>query len=237
MPNKFLIVANGPFLPQSIIHELAEGRTVVALDGACNKLAKIGILPQVILGDFDSINAHEALLWGIKELHDEITETSQPYYGNHGIMIVPQKDQNYTDLEKAIKYCDLQGAISIDIICALGGRVDQTLSNLRVLRSLYKKDRSIHLHSETQTMIFACNESVEIHGKVGDYCGIVAFPEGSFTSQGLRYNGNAYQLRFGYSESTSNQLADSIAYVEVQGETLIIHPGRLKSQRAMMDVG
>ena len=56
-----LIVANGG-LPKGfhLEHEIKKYATVVALDGAANRLAQSGLFPDVVLGDFDSI-AQEVL--------------------------------------------------------------------------------------------------------------------------------------------------------------------------------
>jgi thiamine pyrophosphokinase len=228
---RFLIVGNGPFLASDIIHEAAQGKQIIALDGACEKLARMGLMPQVILGDFDSVSEEEVLFWGIKETFDDIHEDSEAYMGSHDVKIVPIKDQDLTDMMKAVRYCDENDAESIDIVCATGGRTDQTISNFRILRSGYKKNRPIFLHTTRETITFAKDEQVNICGNVGDYCGIFAFPAGNFSSQGLKYNGDNYPLDFAYSESASNQLADTIAVVIIKGEALIIHPGQLASQK------
>ena len=228
---KFLIVGNGPFLASDIIQEAAQDTQIIALDGACEKLARMGLMPHVILGDFDSISDEGCQYWGIKETFHQIDENSEAYIGYHEVKIVPAKDQLLTELMKAIRYCDENYAISIDLVCVTGGRTDQTISNFRVLRSMYKKDRPIFLHSERETITFAKNEQVFIRGNIGDYCGLFAFPAGNFFSRGLKYNGDHYPLDFAYSESASNQLADTIAYVDIEGEALIISPGQLASQQ------
>ncbi|MFU8797780.1 MAG: thiamine pyrophosphokinase, partial [Gammaproteobacteria bacterium] len=203
---RFLIVGHAPFLASDIIREAAKGKCIIALDGACDKLTEINVVPNIILGDFDSVSLKAAAYWGIHERFDDIRPDSEPYRGHHGVKIIPVKDQNLTEMMKAIQYCDEQHAVSIDIVCALGGRMDQTFSNCRVLRSAYKKDRPIFLHTDHETIFFAKDEPVEIRGNKGDYCGIFAFPSGAFSSKGLKYNGDNYPLDFGYSESVSNAL-------------------------------
>ena len=144
------------------------------------------------------------------------------------------KDQSLTDLTKAIRYCDQHHAKSIDIVCAIGtDRMDQTLGNIRTLRSEYKPNRLIRLHTDAQTLTFVAHNQSLIHGEIGDYCGIVSFPSASFSSQGLEYNGKDFSLNFGFSESTCNRLKMPIAEVDIKGEALIIHPGQLKKQRAL----
>ena len=108
---KFLIVGNGSFLASDIIQEAAQEKQIIALDGACETLARMGLMPHVILGDFDSVSDEGCQYWGIKETFHQIRDDSEPYTGHHGVKIVPAKDQLFTELMKAIRYCDENHAV------------------------------------------------------------------------------------------------------------------------------
>gem|GEM_PF-68646 len=224
----YLVVANGPFLPKKIILEAAQDKHIIALDGAADRLAALGIMPDFILGDFDSIQ--NLNYWGIKQAFFDIKINSEPYMGNYEIKIVPAKNQNLTDLQKSIKFCHEQKAESIHIACAIGDRVDHTLCNLRTLRTEYIPQIPIYLHTETQTLRYINNEEYEIQGVKGDFCGVMSFPQGILSSDGLEYDVKNFPLNFGYSESVCNQLSTNIAKITLAGEALIIMPGILSSQ-------
>lgn len=227
----FIIIANGDFLTESTIYEAIQGQVIVALDGAVNKLAKMGIKPHVILGDFDSINEENKERWGIKHLFAEMSEGDSSYAGKHNVLIVPAKSQTYTDLTKAIHYCDAQQAKSISIICALGGRLDHHEGAVHSLRSTYKKERPILLHSELQSLRFAKDETIILEGTENDKCGIVGFPKGSFSSSGLQYDVKDYALELGFSDSICNSLREKKAILQICGEVLIFMPPQLKSHK------
>ena len=235
IPMNTLIVANGPFLSRDIITEAAENRTIIALDGACGHLRKLGILPNIILGDFDSTSQADMQYFGITLGFEDLAENLAPYPGKEGCLIVPAKDQNFTDLVKAIRYfdatCKILANFSITIVCATGGRMDLTLSNLRALRSQYNPKRPIILLTESERIQFIKDDEITLQGNVGDYCGVMAFPMGSFSSEGLKYNGKDSPLNFAYQESACNQLISPTAHIRVKGEALIIGPGQLKSQQ------
>lgn len=214
----FVIIANGTFHTKEIIEEVIRGKTIIALDGAANKLRKLNIKPDVILGDFDSIN------------------DSLSFFQTKKVLIVPAKNQDFTDLQKGIQYCDTQNAESIHIICAHGRDEDHHQSNFRTLRKEYKKERPIYLHSETQTLRQAKDETITFDGCVGDKCGIVAAPAGSFTSTGLKYNGKNYELNYGHSESTSNELISDSATVTITGEALVIMPPIYSTHRELAEL-
>ncbi len=225
----YLIVAHGPAFPKKIILEMAKNKRIVALDGAADYLATLGILPDYILGDFDSIK--NTGYWGIDKTFDQIENDSKPYLGHHGIEIIPAKNQNLTDLQKAIRFCDSREAESIHVVCATGGREDHSMLNTRTLRAEHKENRPIYLHTKTQTLQFLKNSESKITGKIKDYCGILAFPGGVFSSTGLEYNGENYPLEFGLCESVCNRLREPQAQIKVTGEALLIMPGFFPSQR------
>lgn len=230
---KYLIVANGPFLSADLIRELAQGATIIALDGASDKLAKLGIMPNIIIGDFDSVEPNN--VWGAHRF-ENIDDDTPPYAGNFGVTIVPAKNQDKTDLVKAINFCDFNEATHIAVVCATGNRMDHTLGNIRVLRAEHKENRALEIYTETQMLTFAKNETAIMRGEQGDYCGIMAFPEASFKSEGLVWGGETdYQLKFGYSDSTCNLIDKSPAKITITGEALLIHPGPLAAQKHLKE--
>ena len=83
-----LIVANGG-LPKGfhLEHEIKKYATVVALDGAANRLAQSGLFADVVLGDFDSI-AQEVL---------EQCKAAQ-------VNIVATPDQERSDISKGLEW-------------------------------------------------------------------------------------------------------------------------------------
>lgn len=230
----YIIIANGSFLVREIILEAIQNKIIIALDGAADKLARIGIKPDVILGDFDSATESRKNFWGIREHFDSIDETSCEYIANFGVKIVPAKNQDLTDLMKAINYCDKHHATSITIICATGGRLDHDEGTRRTLRTHYNKQRPITLHTEQQTIRFVHDEKIVMSGLPGDKCGIIAYPHGSFSSSGLLYDAQNYPLEFGHSESICNSLTTNEAVITVNGEALAIMPPQLQSQRSYM---
>lgn len=234
MKKHFVIVANGHFLVREIITEAIQDKIIIALDAAAaNKLMRMDITPTIILGDFD-IDKEKAAYWGIHTTLTHLQDDDLPYQGNHGVTLVPKKNQHLTDLTKAIHYCDEEGAESITLLCALGGRMDHHEAALRSLRAEYKPNRQMHLHTEQQTIRFVKNEQVLITGEAGDKCGVFAFPEGSFSSQGLLYDVQDYKLHFGFSESIGNSLQTTRAMVTITGEALLIMPPQLIAQRQFM---
>lgn len=200
----YVIVANGDFLPKEMILEATRGKIIVALDGAGHRLLALGVRPTIVLGDFDSSSQYEFDALNIPTLH--------------------LADQNSTDLTKGIIYCDKQGATQVVIICAVGGRLDHHEGNLRALRAMHKPGRIILLYTEQQCLRFAKDESITFFGEVGDKCGVLAYPHGFCTSQGLTYEMTNHELHFALTDSTCNSLATTKAAITITGEALLIMP-------------
>jgi thiamine pyrophosphokinase len=216
MLKHFLIIANGPFLPKAQLEAFMQGKTVIALDGAADRLQHLNLKPDVILGDFDSLQSPAE--------HGIQAHQHEAFVNDRGILIVPAYDQTQTDLQKAIDFCDAQSAQSIDIVCATDGRFDHAISNIRVLKKKYRKHRPLILHVEQQSLIYLKDESYEILGKIGDMLGLFGFPHAIANSQGLKYELVQYVLDFAEQDSSSNQLMQEKALIEIKGEALLVGP-------------
>lgn len=232
-----LIIANGPFLDATLIHVLAKkSQRLIALDGAVDRLFALGIIPQVILGDFDGLPIPSAAYWGVKQTladydHKNRVAMQPSYVGRHDVEIVLTTDQYATDLEKGIQYADLDAAKKIIILCATDGRTDHTLGNFSLLRRVYQKKRPIYIYTNTEVLEYVKDDVVLIRGEVGDQCAVCAAPYATVTSSGLVFDMENLPLEYGVQESTCNQLATPLARIEVKGEALIMHPPRLSAQR------
>jgi len=113
---------NGEYAPDpGFYSRLAESADlVVAADGGAERLALLGLRPDVVVGDFDSLSGERLA---------ELTAA--------GVRIVRhpvRKDQ--TDAELAISEALRAGAGIMDIAGALGGAFDHSLGSLALLRHL-----------------------------------------------------------------------------------------------------
>lgn len=206
--DKCLIIANGPFdkkLVKDIIAQ--EHPIIVALDGAANNLIIADVMPDYILGDFDSI-----------------LENTQTYFRSKNVKFVSTPDQDYTDLEKGVIFCKERGVKQIAITCALGGeRTDHSFANLSLLRRYH--NTKIQIRTPGEIIEFLKNETVEFEGAKGEKFGLFGFPKAVASSKGLMWELDNYQLELGYKESSCNVLQDRKIKISVKGEALMIRPG------------
>lgn len=125
-----LIFANGILDHSPILSALLlQTDLIIAADGGADHCARLGINPDILLGDLDSIDP--------KQLAK---------YTSEGIAIhrhPPRKDA--TDLELAIDLATQKGARTIWLIGALGGRWDMSLANIMLGANDTYKDQEILL--------------------------------------------------------------------------------------------
>lgn len=202
----FNIIANAQALTPVLVQKLKVSENTLALDGIATECLHHGIIPDFVCGDFDSI-APQTL------------ETLQSL----GAKLKHCPDQNYSDLEKGIFWCDDMGTSSIRIFNALGGlRPDHTIFNYRILKKHYKEGRAMVLEEEAATLHYIVDQRVSITGDIGALASILAYPQCIVSSKGLCYDMKAYALSFAETESASNQLAESTAILAIKGDALLI---------------
>ncbi|MBC8043256.1 MAG: thiamine diphosphokinase [Rhizobacter sp.] len=205
----FLIIADGTPISAERLHTLAEGRKLIALDGAANYLRSLNLTPEFILGDMDSI-----------------TPETKSHFTSQRVAFIHTPRQDATDLEKAILYCRENNAASIHIVSALGRRTDHTLGNLSFLKKYHTPASPLHCFTETEEIIFVQDARAIIGGETGSRVAVLGFMKCTVKSTGLVYEMNGLPLELGASESLSNALASPHAAIEVAGDALIISEAR-----------
>lgn len=205
-----LILANGDPPSHDLLVRLHEDADLfLAADGAANVLADYGVVPDIVLGDFDS------LLPGTRE------RLSASHF-------IEAPDQNACDLEKALTYVQAQGATQITIIGATGGRLDHTLTALSLLAAA---DIFVPVRIVTDMeMIYClratpeCPAFLDLSGKPDDLLSLVVFaPASSVTLTGTRWLLMDETLLPG-SRSVSNLFAEkSVRLRLTEGTLFAIH--------------
>jgi thiamine pyrophosphokinase len=174
---------------------------LIASDGGAHHCRTLGLYPQVVIGDFDSLTPEE-----LKALQDA---------GSQIIKYPVRKDQ--TDLELALAYAIKQKADDIFILGALGGRWDQTLANLLLLAHPALNSACIHVLDGTQH-IYLIQKETTIEGQPGDTVSLIPVQGDAWgiTTQGLEYPLTNGTLPFGSTLGISNVLVGNQATVEVR---------------------
>jgi len=208
-----VVVANGEFRHPARLMRLVDGADlVVAADGGANWLASQDRLPDLLVGDMDSVGS--GVLQAMKDRGCRLL--------NHS----PRKDE--TDTELALLEAAAAGATRITVLGALGGRIDHTLANVLLL--LMPQLGGIEtLIFDGCSYLFVVRREGGIPGEVGDLVSLIPLggdAEGIIT-EGLEYPLHDETLHIGAARGISNVLTRPEARIAVrQGSLLVVHTPR-----------
>lgn len=205
-----VIFANGELPAPGAVRTCIEADDLlIAADGGSRHAFALGLNPQVIIGDLDSLAA-EAKAAAERQGTD--------------ILAYP-RDKDETDLELALQYAVQQGSTSIRVIAALGGRLDQTLGNLALLTDPNWLHLDIRLDDGVEEARFI-REHAALHGKRGDTVSLLPWggPAAGVTTTGLKWTLDGETLHPHKTRGISNEMLTDTATVRLEtGLLLCIH--------------
>ncbi|MCI8505243.1 MAG: thiamine diphosphokinase [Lachnospiraceae bacterium] len=193
---KVVIVTGGDVEPSSaagFLRTYGEAY-VVAVDGGLSQTEKLGLMPDCIVGDFDTVSG---------PLLDDYRKRGIPFETHR-----PEKD--YTDTELALLYSlSLPGVTEIVILGGLGRRFDHALANVQVLLHPLKKGVPCRI-VDAYNRISLADHPLELErSKVwGRYISLIPFTEQvkGVTLTGFKYPLKEATLIQGASIGISNEL-------------------------------
>lgn len=147
---------------------------LIAVNGGTKNCYKLGITPDLIMGDVDSLPKKILNFYKKKEVR---------------ILSFPvEKDK--TDTELAIEMALEFQPKEIYLFCMLGKRIDHMLCNIFIMEKIIRKSiKAIILNNETRMELI--NKNTRIDGKIGS---IVSFISLSKKSDGISLKGFKYNL-------------------------------------------
>jgi len=188
---------------------------LIAADGGVKHVLKLGLAPQVVIGDFDSTPKNTFKKIGR-------TRRSAPTK----IIKYPTK-KNKTDFELAIDFVLDRKYNQIIIFGILGDRIDHFIANIFLLAKIQTENKSIKIKIvEGKKEIYILNKEIIINGQIGDEVSIIPVSgklEGIVT-EGLYYRLIDDTLSFGSTRGVSNVMNKTSAKITAaDGIALITH--------------
>lgn len=200
------VVTGGEPPDPDLLGELAPPQLVVAADSGADVARGVGVLPDVIVGDFDSVSPAAAA---------SVAEQRR----------FPV-DKDATDLALALAEARNRGAGSITVVGGSGGRLDHFLANVAALTS----DELAAVRVDAlvgSARLWVVRHRETIRGPVGDLVTLLACG-GSATgihTTGLRWALEGETLEPGSTRGVSNVLVAPEATVTLEtGVILAIRP-------------
>lgn len=179
---------------------------IIAVDGGYKFLKNIiNYEPDIIIGDFDSLDKSSPLL---KNFEGEIYEFSS--------------DKDKTDGELALDYCKRNDYKDITLIGATGGRIDQQFGNITLLEYALESEIKAKI-MEPGLEIGITNDRIEVKGKENYTLSIFSLSDKVFIKklQGVKYELKDYWLNRASSRGISNVIKDKTAVIKVDNGILL----------------
>lgn len=202
-----LIFANGDLKKPEWIQRMAEtAGMIIAADGGLQHVQDLGLIPNMLIGDLDSVTP-EQVQWAVEQ----------------GVEIRRfPADKDETDLELALIAAAETGHRQIVIVGALGGRLDQTLSNVLLLHLPILTNLDVRIDDGLQEVILV-REKLDLEGKPGDLVSLLPLSPivRGITTSGLKYPLNDESMIFFHSRGLSNRMLSDAAHIEFQSGVLI----------------
>jgi len=209
---KAIVITNGTLEDISPWREeITSAGLVVAADGGARNARALGLVPHVLVGDSDSLDA----------------ETTR-WLEEHGATVVRHPvDKDETDLELALLYAVDAGATEIAILSAWGGRPDQSVANLHLLAHPQLAGRRVRLlGAGYEILLLRGGEEARLATTPGDTVSLIplAGDAHGVRTAGLRWALAGDTLRFGPARGVSNQATASQVHIRLEkGLLLVVH--------------
>lgn len=206
---KTMIIAHGDSIKQETISkELENVDFIICADGGAEYAFKNAIVPNYLMGDFDSIDS----------------SVYNYYYNNNVIIEKFPVEKDYTDTELCIKKAMSLGSTEIVIIAGVGSRIDHSLGNIGLLHFCSKNGIRGYIVSSMAT-IYHCMNEITIEGEVGDTISIIPFNGDAvgLCTVGLKYSLSDAKITFGSPLGISNIMIEDKCTIKLKsGEILVI---------------
>ncbi|CAN5252088.1 thiamine diphosphokinase [soil metagenome] len=216
---KALIVADGdvnPAHPLSVAGAPSDRPVdlIVAADGGARKAELLGLLPDVVIGDMDSLAPEQLLA-----------------LEGRGVEIQRHpRAKNESDTELAVLEAVRRGATEVVVLGALGGsRFEHTLANVLLLTLPQLAGREVMLvdgPTTVRVLGVAGPDRLELRGTPGDLVSLLPLTEvvHGVTTTGLTYPLAGETLRQGSARGVSNVfLGPECAVSTTAGRLAVIH--------------
>ena len=198
-----LIIANGQSKNKTFIKTCAKKADfILALDGGADTALKAGIMPNLVIGDLDSIS-----------------QNAKNKIGKEKLLKISRQDN--TDLEKGLDFARYFKVPNITIICAQGGRLDFTLSNFSSVFNYIDKAEIIFKTSSCD--IYPIKKSTKFTCKKGAKVSLI--PTGNtrgLTLKNLKYTLENATFKIGQTAVSNIALKNTFEVSFTKGQLLVI---------------
>lgn len=213
---KVLIITGGRTEPDFVaeVYKEYSPDVVIVADRGVMAAKEINIIPDYVVGDFDSGDA-------------TVVEYFKSQFEIHGKPMVrtfnPEKDE--TDTELAISLALTLNPKEIVMLGATGTRLDHTMANIELLYRITKSGVRARIIDEYNVISIHDKEITLKHDKAfGEYFSLIPFTENvkGLNIRGAKYEVENYILSSGSSLGVSNEFMKNTVKISFDSGILIL---------------
>ena len=192
--------------------EVKDGDFVIAAGAGFSHCERLGIEPDLIVGDFDSL----------KEGDGEALEEIRRREPERILTLPSEKDD--TDMLAAIRVGLEKGCREFFLYGGLGGRLGHTIANIQCLNYLKERGASGYLTDASGLIQVAKNETIRFEKRETGWLSLFSLGEKAegVTLRGLKYELTDAVVTNSFPIGVSNEFIGKEAAVTVRNGTLLI---------------
>ncbi len=188
-----------------------EDDVVIAVDGGLSYCSILGLEPDIIIGDFDSINEQEKQ--AIEILKEQVPDRV--------VQLKPEKDD--TDMLAALKLGMEWGFRSFRIYGGTGGRLEHTLANIQCLLFLKNRGAQGYLCDGSSMIFVMKDEEVRFQPSMEGYLSLFSLGREAkgVSIRGMKYPLEKYTLKNDFPIGVSNEFIGEQGIISVEDGELV----------------
>ena len=179
-----------------------EGDYTIAADAGYGYLKDVGVMPDMVVGDFDSLN----------------------YIPNHPntFKLKPEKDE--TDTWEAVRLGMEKGYGEFHLYCCTGGRIDHTIANIQLLVHIADMGGKGFLYDRDNVLTVIKNSEIMFDKAKQGYISVFSLSDTSkgVTIEGLKYEITEAELTNRFPLGVSNEFMGKNSRISVRDGYLLI---------------
>lgn len=207
--SKCFIIGAGDFAVARIPDYNPETDTVIAVDGGVIYCGLISLEPDMIIGDFDSVD--DEMATAIKLIEEN--------YPEKVLRLKPEKDD--TDMMVAIKWGLEKGFTSFRIYGGLGGRLDHSIANIQCLHYLKNNGADGYLlEADGMIMVSTTKDIRHFQPSMEGYLSLFSLEKESVVSiENMKYPLDTHTVTNDFPIGISNE------FIPGKGAVITVHSG------------
>ncbi len=207
---RLVIVANGN-LDKTFLSEIRKVDYIIGVDRGAYWLIVNGIIPDIAIGDFDSVSANEFQI--IKQKIKQVEKYP--------------KEKDFSDTELAVKHAISLHPKEVVIYGAIGSRFDHTMANVYLLEKFFNAGIKGIIRDKYNEIMLISSRTILNRGEGHMYISILPLTDNvEITLTGFAYDVSRVRIHRGQTRGVSNEIQTKQAIIELYHGTALLIKSR-----------